>query len=294
MKKIRSYISLLRIHQWVKNLFIFLPAFFSLKLIKPEIITKTGLSFLAFSFLASAVYIFNDMLDVEEDRLHPVKCKRLFASNQVTRQEGIILIIILLTLGVSLFQFAVAFHTATLLACFYLFQNLLYTIKLKNIAILDIVIISVGFVIRIAIGGIVSETPLTNWIVLLTFVLSLFLALAKRRDDVANFVRTGNKARKNLEGYNLEFLNVSITVMAATVLVCYLMYCTSEEVIKRFNHHVYLTSFFVIVGVLRYLQLTFVWLISGSPTLVLLKNRFLQFILLGWIVSFFIIIYYNK
>lgn len=294
MKKLRSYVLLLRVHQWVKNFFIFLPAFFALKFTESEILFKTGFSFLAFSFLASAVYIFNDMLDVKEDRLHPVKCNRPFASNAVTRYEGIVLILILLVIGISLFHFVVAFQAATLLAVLYLVQNILYTTKLKHIAILDIVIISIGFVIRIAIGGIVSATILTNWIVLLTFVLSLFLALAKRRDDVANYVRTGNKARKNLDGYNLEFLNVAITVMATVVVVCYLMYCTSDEVMKRFNTHIYITSLFVIMGVLRYLQLTFIWLISGSPTLVLLKNRFLQFILLGWIVSFFIIIYINK
>jgi decaprenyl-phosphate phosphoribosyltransferase len=285
---------LLRIHQWVKNFFIFLPAFFALKLTDLQIISKTSLSFLAFSFLASAVYIFNDMLDVNEDRQHPTKCKRPFASNQVSINEGIVLILMLLVSSFGLFYFVVGFPAATLMAGLYLVQNILYTIKLKHIAVLDIVIISAGFVIRILIGGIISETPLTHWIVLLTFVLSLFLALAKRRDDVANYVRTGSKARKNLDGYNLEFLNVAITVMATVVVVCYLMYCTSDEVIKRFNAHIYLTSVFVIMGVLRYLQLTFVWMISGSPTLVLLKNRFLQVILLGWVVSFFVIIYYHK
>jgi decaprenyl-phosphate phosphoribosyltransferase len=294
MKKIRSYFLLLRIHQWVKNFFIFLPAFFALKLTDLQIISKTSLSFLAFSFLASAVYIFNDMLDVNEDRQHPTKCKRPFASNQVSINEGIVLILMLLVSSFGLFYFVVGFPAATLMAGLYLVQNILYTIKLKHIAVLDIVIISAGFVIRILIGGIISETPLTHWIVLLTFVLSLFLALAKRRDDVANYVRTGSKARKNLDGYNLEFLNVAITVMATVVVVCYLMYCTSDEVIKRFNAHIYLTSVFVIMGVLRYLQLTFVWMISGSPTLVLLKNRFLQVILLGWVVSFFVIIYYHK
>jgi decaprenyl-phosphate phosphoribosyltransferase len=294
MKKIRSYFLLLRIHQWVKNFFIFLPAFFALKLTDLQIISKSSLSFLAFSFLASAVYIFNDMLDVNEDRQHPTKCKRPFASNQVSINEGIVLILMLLVSSFGLFYFVVGFTAATLMAGLYLVQNILYTIKLKHIAVLDIVIISAGFVIRILIGGIISETPLTHWIVLLTFVLSLFLALAKRRDDVANYVRTGSKARKNLDGYNLEFLNVAITVMATVVVVCYLMYCTSDEVIKRFNAHIYLTSVFVIMGVLRYLQLTFVWMISGSPTLVLLKNRFLQVILLGWVVSFFVIIYYHK
>jgi len=152
-------------------------------------------------------------------------------------------------------------------------------------------IIALGFVLRILIGGAVTNTHLSHWIILMTFIFALFLALAKRRDDVLNYLQTGNKARKNIQGYNLEFLNVAITVMATVVVVCYLMYCTSVEIVGRFGDNVYLTSFFVILGILRYLQLTFVWLISGSPTLVLLRNRFLQLIILGWILSFFVIIY---
>src|SRR5690606_6729843 len=176
---------------------------------------------------------------------------------------------------------------------FYLVMNILYTLKLKHISILDVVIIAVGFVLRVFIGGLVSDTHLSHWIILMTFVLALFLAFAKRRDDVFNFVQTGVTARKNLQGYNLEFLNVVITSLATVVIVCYVMYCTSPEVISRFGHNVYLTSIFVIMGVLRYLQLTLVWLISGNPTTILLENRFLQVIIIGWVLSFAAIIYYN-
>ncbi|WP_179412879.1 UbiA prenyltransferase family protein [Mucilaginibacter sp. E4BP6] len=291
MKKIVLYLKLLRVHQWVKNLFIFLPPFFALKLKSEFVLEKGIIAFFAFSMIASATYIFNDMLDISADRLHPTKCKRPLASKEVSFVEGIVLMVILLLASTYLFVFVIKSPVGTFIAGFYLLQNILYTIKLKHISILDVVIISVGFVLRILLGGAVTNTQLSHWIILMTFVFALFLALAKRRDDVSNFIQTGNKSRKNIQGYNLEFLNVSITVMATVVVVCYIMYCTSAEVIARFGDNVYLTSFFVILGILRYLQLTFVWLISGSPTLVLLKNRFLQVIILGWILSFAAIIY---
>jgi len=290
MSKIASYLRLIRIPQWSKNLFIFLPAFFALKLWEPGVIYNLLITFIGFSLLASAVYVFNDMLDIEADRIHPTKRNRPLASGAVTKKEGIFLIVILLLIAAALFGI-LGDTTVMFIAGVYLLQNIAYTVKLKHISLLDIMLIATGFVLRILIGGEATDTQLSQWIILMTLVLALFLALAKRRDDVFNYVQTGQKARKNLEGYNLEFLNVAITVMATVVVVCYVMYCTSPEIKQHFGNNVYLTSFFVILGVLRYLQLTFVWLITGSPTTVLLKNRFLQVILLGWIVSFFLIIY---
>jgi len=280
----------MRIHQWSKNLFIFLPAFFALKLLHENIIITLILTFVGFSFLASAIYIFNDLFDIEDDKLHPTKRTRPLASGAVTINEAIILIACLLLIAAVLF-FMLGNGAAAVIAGIYLLQNILYTVKLKHIAILDIMLIALGFVLRIFIGGAVTNTALSHWIILMTFVLALFLALAKRRDDVFNYEQTGQKARRNIQGYNMAFLNVGITVMATIIIVCYVMYCTSPEIILRFGDKIYLTSFFVILGVLRYLQLTFVWYISGSPTMVLLKNTFLQLIIIGWIVSFFLIIY---
>ena len=291
MNKISSYLKLLRIHQWVKNLFIFLPPFFALKLKDPFVLEQGAITFLAFSLLASAVYVFNDMLDIEADRLHPTKCNRPLASKAVSFSEGVVLITLLLLVAAYLFVFIINNNTVSFIAAFYLIQNIFYTVKLKHVSLMDVVIIALGFVLRILIGGAATNTQLSHWIILMTFVFALFLALAKRRDDVFNFMETGNKSRKNIQGYNMDFLNVSITVMAVVVIVCYIMYCTSTEITTRFGDNVYLTSFFVILGILRYLQLTFVWLISGSPTMVLLKNVFLQLIIVGWLISFFLIIY---
>jgi 4-hydroxybenzoate polyprenyltransferase len=282
----------MRIHQWIKNLFILLPAFFGLKLMQLSVIHNLTITFFAFSFLASSVYIFNDMLDIENDKVHPTKRKRPLASGAITKREGNILMFTLLFISFALF-YLLNNSIVIIIAIIYLVQNILYSIKLKNIAILDVMLISTGFVLRILIGGAASNTYLSHWIILMTLVLALFLALAKRRDDVFNFENTGQKARKNIQGYNMEFLNVAITIMSTIVIVCYIMYTVSPEITARFGDNTYLTSFFVILGILRYLQLTFVWLISGSPTAVLMKNLFLQLIIIGWIVSFFLIIYFE-
>jgi hypothetical protein len=126
--------------------------------------------------------------------------------------------------------------------------------------------------------------------VLVTFVLALFLALAKRRDDCL-LALDGKKTRKNIAGYNLEMLNSALSLMAAVTILAYIMYTVSPEVISRLGTgNIYLTSFFVIIGVLRYMQLTFVYQNSGSPTKLVLKDKFLQIILLAWLYSFYVII----
>ncbi len=293
MNQFKHYLRLMRPAQWVKNTFIFLPAFFALQIDDPGVLLHLFQVFVGFSLVCSAVYVFNDLLDVKEDRQHPKKKFRPLASGAVNRQQALILIGLLLAVASVMLVLTATNVWVLAIVGFYLVMNISYTVKLKHISILDVVIIAVGFVLRVFIGGLVSDTHLSHWIILMTFVLALFLAFSKRRDDVFNYVRTGISARKNLEGYNLDFLNVVITCLATVVIVCYVMYCTSPEVIGRFGTNVYLTSIFVIMGVLRYLQLTLVWLISGNPTTILLENRFLQVIIVGWILSFVGIIYYN-
>ncbi len=285
---------LLRVEQWVKNLFIFLPAFFSLKLLQWPSSLNLIYAFLGFSLVASAIYVFNDMRDVEEDRLHPEKSKRPIASGEVSLPMAYTAVAVLLASATLIYVLLVDNIYASLVLLLYLIQNVLYTFKLKQIAILDVMIIAVGFVLRIYVGGLVSNTALSSWIILMTFILALFLAFAKRRDDAFRFEQTGISLRKNMQGYNLRFLDTVLAFLATVIFLAYLMYCTSADVTERFGHHVYLTAFFVLLGILRYLQLTFVWLISGNPTKILLGNRFLQLIVLGWILSFFVIIYINK
>ena len=130
------------------------------------------------------------------------------------------------------------------------------------------------------------------WIVIMTFLLALFMALAKRRDDVLIYLETGEKMRKVVDGYNLRFLDTAMAIMASVVIVAYTIYTTSTEVITRVqSEFLYLTAFFVIVGVMRYLQIVFVEKDSGSPTRIALKDRFMQITLIGWIATFAWVLY---
>lgn len=245
-------------------------------------------AFLLFSLLASSVYIFNDLLDVNEDRAHPIKRNRPLASGSVSKSTAITLMLFLslASLGIALF-----FNTELFTVLFlYFILNIAYTLKLKHIAILDIFIIATGFVLRLFAGSSVTDITLSMWIILMTFLLALFLALAKRRDDVLLSLE-GQETRKNIDGYSLEFVNATMVLMAGVVIVSYIMYTISPEVeIRLGTEYLYLTSFFVILGIFRYMQITFVEENSGSPTKIVIRDKFLRLTILFWLFSFVTII----
>ncbi|MCL1942579.1 MAG: UbiA prenyltransferase family protein [Candidatus Azobacteroides sp.] len=288
--KIVVLFNLLRVNQWVKNILVFLPLFFGMQWHRlPDVL----IAFIGFSFIASSVYIFNDLFDVEEDRLHPQKKNRPIPAGLITYGKAVILMGLCFLSGLLMFFFSYNPFCLVLIA-FYVVMNVLYTIKLKHVAIVDIVIISLGFVIRMIIGGLATEVQLSHWIILMTFLLALFLAVAKRRDDVVVFMETGKISRKNIAGYNLEFVNGSMSFMSGVLIVSYIMYTLSPEVIGRYGNHVYLTSFFVIIGIMRYFQITFVMKKSGDPTSILWKDIFLQITILAWAGSFIFLMLYKN
>lgn len=281
--------ALLRLPQYIKNIFIFAPLFFAARFTELELIINASLAFVAFSFCASAVYIFNDYQDIEEDRLHDKKKLRPLASGQISTQAAFVLMAILI-----LFAFALLWslsQQASFVLALYLVMNIVYSIKLKHVAIIDISIISLGFVLRLFVGALVCDIPLSHWIVIMTFLLALFLALAKRRDDVLIYTQTGQKMRKVIDGYNLSFVDIAMNIMSAVVIVVYLLYTTSDLPLLKEGNHLYLTTIFVIIGILRYLQITLVEENSGSPTQIVLKDRFIQIVCMLWVASFAWILY---
>lgn len=173
----------------------------------------------------------------------------------------------------------------------YVVINVFYSFSLKHIAIVDISLIGMGFLLRVLAGGAVTGVEVSDWLIVMTFLLALILGLAKRRGEYV--VATGGHSfRRALEGYNLPFLDVSITVCSTVTIVAYLMYCFSPEVTSRIGtHNIYYTAFFVIVGILRYLQLALVFNRTESPTRALLHDIFLQIVLLGWIGAFAWLLY---
>jgi decaprenyl-phosphate phosphoribosyltransferase len=288
--KISAYLKLLRPHQYLKNGFILFPLFFAFKFNDLELLGRVTLVAICFCLVASAIYILNDYFDIEADRHHPTKKDRPMASGAVPVSHGLTMMVILAAVGC--FGIFLVSPGALWLTGIYMANNLLYSFRLKHIPILDITLLSVGFVLRLYIGEAAGngETALSMWIVLCTFLLALFLALAKRRDDVL-LSAEGKKVRKAIDGYNLEFINGAMMVMASVVIVSYISYCISKETTTRLKtDNLYFTVIFVILGILRYMQITFVEQKSGSPTKVLIKDLFLQLVILGWLVSFVLLV----
>lgn len=188
---IKPLLELMRPYQYTKNLFIFLPPFFAFKLDEPQWFLNALIAFVAFCLAASAVYVFNDWKDTKEDRLHPEKKRRPLASGKVKPATAWMLMIALLIAGGALMA-SVSMQAFNVLVV-YLLLNTAYTLKLKHVAIVDISIISVGFVLRLLVGSAVTGVVLSHWIIVMTFLLALFLSLAKRRDDVLIFWKPRKK-----------------------------------------------------------------------------------------------------
>ena len=286
MKKI---INLLRPTHYVKNIFIFLPLFFSGQITLMEKNVSAIIAFVAFSLSASAIYIFNDLRDIKHDKMHPVKKLRPLASGLVSKKLAFFLMIILLCISLSL-MITVSIKSLIILII-YILLNLAYSMGLKRIPIIDITIISIGFVLRLFVGSFAYNVDLNTWILIMTFLLALFIALGKRRDDVLILKKTKKKMRKSIDGYNLKLIDSSMLVLAATTVVTYIQFSISSESIIKFNENLYLTTIFIIFGIMRYLQLVFVHNTSGDPVEIILNDNITKINLLIWLSSFIWIIY---
>lgn len=283
-------IRLLRPKQWSKNVFVLLPLFFDKKFTDLRLLGLTVLCFIIFSLAASAVYCLNDILDRKADALHPVKCKRPIASGAVSVSAGWIACgaCALLAVGLTLWQIP----DLKWLLLGYMVLNIAYSLWLKHISLVDMLVVASFYVMRVLAGAITGDIVPSQWIVVMTFLLALFLVLGKRRDDVMLQAETGTTVRRGVANYNLQFVNMTLTLVATVTIVAYMMYTMSDEVATRFgNRYVYCTAVFVLAGILRYLQITVVENRSGSPTRVLFRDRFIQLCLLGWFLTFLLIIY---
>ena len=290
----KEYLQLLRPLQWIKNLFVFAPAFFSNNLLKWDYFVPTFIVFCSFCLISSSIYCFNDLHDVEADRQHPKKQKRPIASGAVSTKAGYTLMVICTLLSFAVLGLVKSVHTPYLYIIIvgYWLMNIAYCLKLKRYAIIDVCIIAIGFVLRVLAGGMAIDIWISEWLILMTFLLATFLALAKRHDDFHIYEQTGTKPRTSITGYNQTFINEATAIIASITMVCYIMYTMSEDVIQRMGtRYLYLTSGWVLAGLLRYLQNMIVFERSGSPTKSMVKDRFIQLCILGWIASFFAILY---
>lgn len=229
-----------------------------------------------------------------DDRRHPVKCHRPIASGQVSLRQAYALMALMLVLSLASLLLLPASVLLPVMGVvvFYWVLNLFYCAILKQYAIIDVCVVAFGFVLRLLAGALATGMMLSHWIVLMTFLITLFMSFAKRRDDVVRMNKTGEAPRKNTIRYNLTFINQAITITASVTIVCYVMYTVSPEVISHFHtRYLYLTTVFVVVGLLRYIQISVVDQKSGDPTKIMLHDRFLQIIVLAMALVFMIIIY---
>lgn len=289
------YIKLLRPKDWAKNMFLFLPVFFGGKLFDIPRLQHLFEAFFAFCFVASTVYIINDYRDIEDDQKHPKKKLRPLASGAVKPGAALVIAGFLLLAGFSLAYVADDRFRFIAILGLYFAMNMGYSLGLKNIPILDILIVAIGFSLRVKAGGYVANIDVSVWLNLMILLLALFMAIAKRRDDILLKMETGADMRKAVKGYNVDFLNTLLAMFSAIIIMAYIMYCVSPVTIAHLGtYHLYYTSIFVMAGLMRYLQITLVQNQAGSPTDILYKDRFIQVTMLLWIAGFYSLLYWKK
>jgi len=292
-----KFLTLLRVEQWVKNLFVFLPLFFSGNFLNTELFLKSCVAFVVFSLASSTIYIINDYADAESDRQHPDKKNRPIASGAISKKTALGIATLLIGLIISIILFITAglqqnIGKLAIVILAYLGMNLAYTFRLKHVAIIDVCLISIGFVLRVMAGGYSTEIPISQWAILLTFVLALVLALGKRRGELINAQISG-KTRRSLDGYNVQFADIALSISVTLAIISYLMFTVQPEVQNRFGNKIFYTFIFVVFAFLRYLQQTLVHNRTESPTKIIYKDRYIQATLILWVVSYFLLIYYK-
>ncbi|MCJ8153101.1 decaprenyl-phosphate phosphoribosyltransferase [Chryseobacterium sp. SSA4.19] len=294
----KKYLKLLRVEQWVKNLFVFVPLFFSGNIKNFDLLTKSIFAFIIFSMAASVVYILNDYNDIEADKKHPEKRRRPLASGAVSKSKAISIFVGLIIADIALVFFAQTYFQENLwkfaiIIGSYFIMNLAYTFRLKHVPIVDISIIATGFVLRVLAGGSITGISISQWAILLTFVLALVLAIGKRRGELIN-AQVSGKTRRALDGYNVQFADIALSISITLAIICYLMFTLSPEVQAKFHSRVFYTVLFVVFAFLRYLQQTLVYNRTESPTKILYRDRYIQITLILWVAAFLIQIYFKK
>lgn len=288
---IKDFFSLLRVRQWVKNLFLVIPTFFAGNILNVEYIAVLIPGILSFCCIASGIYIINDYRDRHIDRLHPKKKFRPLAIGSITTPVALVTALFLLLTGIGMAAYLN--WTFFWFAFTYFIINVAYSAGLKNISIIDLLLVSSGFLIRIYAGGVLTDVAISHWLAIMVFLLALLLVVAKRKDDLIVQEVTGESVRKVSRAYNSDFINSCLTLLSSVILIAYIMYTLSEEVIQRLgSEYLFITSIFVIAGIMRYLQITFVEKQSGSPTEIFLTDKFIVITILGWVICFYFLIYY--
>lgn len=269
---IAQFIKLIRIPQWIKNLFVLVPLVFSLNLFQRDYFFLALLGFITFCFTTSIVYIINDIIDAETDRTHPTKKNRPIASGKISPLQGVLFAILLLVI-VIIFCLRLKPDFIVLMVLYFLI-NLLYSLKLKHVVLLDIFSIAAGFLIRVLAGAVIISVAVSSWLILTTMFISLFLAVMKRHSELVLVSEDSTSTtRKVLAYYSINFTDQIATVAAAGVIICYALYTLAERTILVFKtESLIYTTPFVVFGIFRYMFLVYMNKEGENTTQILLTD----------------------
>ncbi|MCA9527761.1 MAG: decaprenyl-phosphate phosphoribosyltransferase [Myxococcales bacterium] len=265
----------LRPHQWVKNVFVFAALIFSRSLTDPDLVLRALLAFAAFSLVASAIYLINDVADYARDRLHPKKQKRPIAAGKVKRGTAIGMAAVLMPAGLAL-AFSLSIPAGVTVAV-YGVMNLSYSLRLKHVVLLDVFIIALGFLLRVTVGAFAIDVGISPWLLICTFFIALFLAFCKRRHELESLGEDAAAHRGILARYSTPFIDKMIGALASMTVMSYALYTIDPRVIARLGTDgLVLTVPLVLFGVFRYLYLVHIEQKGGSPTEIVLTDRGVQ------------------
>ena len=289
LKKINLYLKLIRITSWLKNIFVFVPLVFSKHLFDYDYLSKVIVAFITFSFASSLVYIFNDLMDIPRDRIHPIKKNRPLAADLITASEAKFILIIFSLITLLLCFFIRNEFVAVILV--YILINIFYSIRWKNLVIIDVFCISAGFMLRVIGGGLIISVYISNWLILTTLFLSLFLAIMKRRVEFVSYQKI-NEQREVLDKYSLNFIDQMVSITASGVVISYALYTVSARAVLEFGtEKLIYTTIFVLFGIFRYMYLAFKENKGENIIDLLLKDKPMIFNLILYIIFTLSIIY---
>lgn len=280
--------------QWLKNLFIFIPLVFSQNLFQAPLLLRTIYGFLLFCLLSGCVYLLNDLIDLERDRVHPLKSKRPLASGRLgVPQARAALVIFLAGALVASFWLGLAFFG---IACGYLVLHVSYSLFLKRVVILDVFVVAAGFVLRVIGGAAVISVEVSGWLLVCTLLLALFLVLGKRRHELVLLNENAQNHRESLGQYSPYLIDQMMAVITASILVTYSIYTMWGETTARFGTRLgtpilAFTIPFVLYGIFRYLYLIHRRQVGGNPEVLLLTDKPLLVAVALWLVAVVAFIY---
>jgi 4-hydroxybenzoate polyprenyltransferase len=286
-----NYIKLVRVPQWIKNFFVFVPLLFSQHIFNMTYFAPVLSAFFMFCLVSSIVYIVNDIVDIEADRAHPVKKNRPLPAGLISIKNAVITVIIFAAI-LGLFLPALNFKFRIFLLSYFLL-NIFYTFIFKHIVLLDIFSLAAGFMLRVLAGAFVISVEISSWLILTTMFISLFLGVMKRRSElVLTSDEPGKSTRKVLASYSLNFTDQMSTIAAAGVIICYALYTVSERTIKVFNtDNMIYTTPFVVFGIFRYMFLVYMIKKGENTVEIMLTDIPMIINVILYIISIVLIIY---